>query len=660
MSAINKVLLKIVRRAEKSKLEHLIKSFVDVGPTYTLLSSPDNQIMFGRRGTGKTHFLAVLNNEISNKNILSISIDMRLIGSTGGIFSDHNIPKSERATRLLSDTLCEIHENIIDKIFNKDLDNSPELIILLDDLLEQSTAVTINGIEEEELSHSKDSEGCATLKTDFSLKSISLGLSSAIKNSSSSTSKNKSSGIKTLRLHIGTITKLLKRIVNLLPSKELWLLIDEWSEVPLDLQPYLAELLRRVFFSIPGITVKIAAISHRCNFMEQDPLSKVSFGIELGSDAASIINLDEHMVFDNDSNSSKEFFKKLLHNHASALDISNIINKDLNLFIKDTFSQTSSFDEYVRSVEGVPRDAINIIGLAAKEALENTISVAHIRTSAHKWFQQNKLSAINSRQEALDLLDKIITEVIGQRKTRGFMIRNDKTYSIIDYLYDMRIIHVLKQGVSSKNTIGIKYTLYALDYGCYVQLISTKKAPLGLLIETDENNEQQYIDIPKSDYRSLRSSILNLDIQNNQFELRLTNNIDDLQIPINSKKSMRSVEKTIGNDIVMSIPKNLGIMKISGTQYIPIILVAMVLRKAKGHEVSYAKQLTDVINEFMEISANRPKIATNNLSREFRKGSILALPWLNKHDNDRRPHFSLNEKWTEYWEMYFEESAPNL
>ena len=80
MRAINSILMRLAKRAEKLQPEHLVKSFVDVGPTYMLLSSTDNQIMFGRRGTGKTHFLAVLNNEIVNKGIISIPIDMRLIG----------------------------------------------------------------------------------------------------------------------------------------------------------------------------------------------------------------------------------------------------------------------------------------------------------------------------------------------------------------------------------------------------------------------------------------------------------------------------------------------------------------------------------------------------------------------------------------------------
>lgn len=105
MKTENALLMRLAKRAEKLKADHIVKSFVDVGPTYTLLSSNDNQIMFGRRGTGKTHFLSVLHNEVIHQNISSVQVDMRLIGSTGGIFSDPNISLGERATRLLVDTL---------------------------------------------------------------------------------------------------------------------------------------------------------------------------------------------------------------------------------------------------------------------------------------------------------------------------------------------------------------------------------------------------------------------------------------------------------------------------------------------------------------------------------------------------------------------------
>ena len=656
MRNINSIMMRLAKRAEKLQPDHLIRSFVDVGPTYTLLSSNDNQIMFGRRGTGKTHFLAVLCNNIQKNGIICVPIDMRLIGSTGGIFSDPNIALSERATRLLSDTLCNIHEAILEYIFEKDIENTTEIALLLNDFIEKATSLNIEGTIEEErgtISHNSMNSTLGVIATNSS---ISANFSRLNKSSSDNTNRTKTSGKKTLRIHFGEITKLLSNIVSKLPEKELWVLIDEWSEVPMDLQPYLAELLRRILYPISGITVKIAAIGHRCNFLLNDQDTGVRIGIELGSDASSVINLDEYMVFDNDRDAAKSFFKNLLHKHANAIDKNSICDMEVNLFINDIFTQPSAFDEYVRAVEGVPRDAINIISLAAQSALENKISIVHVRKSAQKWFQVNKYTALNSKPEAVILLDRIINEVIGHRKTRGFLISNEKNTPLIDYLYDMRVIHVLKQGVSARNAIGKKYTLYTLDYGCYVQLMSSSSAPLGLIIESDENDELKYIEIPKSDYRSVKNSILDFE-NDHQLRLNLVTSTDHLQLPINNGKH-KNVEKPIDSKIINLIPKNIGSLKISGTIYIPIIMVALALRKARGFEKSHAVELTKIINEHIVIDVNRPKIATNNMSRELRKDNILDLPWLEFHENGRNPQFTLRSNWKDYWQQYFGEKAP--
>lgn len=660
MRKINKAFLMLAKRAEKLKTAYLVKSFVDVGPTYTLLSSTDNQIMFGRRGTGKTHFLSVLNNDITKRGVISVSIDMRLIGSTGGIFSDLNIPLSERATRLLSDTLCIIHENILDYTFNNDLENTAEISSILNDFIDQATELSIIGTKEEEASISTSLEKQVSLSASFSNNIFSPGFNHTKRDSNTENEKNKTSGKEILRVHFGSITSLLNKLIGKLPHQELWILIDEWSEVPLELQPYLAELLRRILFPIPGITVKIAAIAHRCNFMESDSKTFSSIGIELGSDASSVINLDEYMVFDNDSSAAKDFFKKLLYRHVTAIDETLDYPDDNHTFINDIFSQTSSFDEYVRAVEGVPRDAINIIAFAAQHANENKISISNIRHSAQRWFQVNKHSALNSRPEAVSLLDKIINEVIGHRKSRGFLLSNEKSHPLIDYLYDMRVIHVLKQGVSARSTVGKKYTLYTLDYGCYVELMSSKNAPLGLIIDCNDNNELQYIEIPKSDYRSVRNSILDLDDSNGQLRLNLIDSSDKLQLPEKQHRLKKTIEKSINEDFLNSIPNNIGIKKIGGTIYIPIILVALVLRKAKGYNRSYAAELTKLINEHIIITLNRPKIATNNLSRELRNKKILQLPWLDKHVVGSRTLFSLNDHWKFHWQEYFGIDAPNI
>jgi len=73
-SIINQAIYKLVKRAEKYDNQHLINTFVDIGPLFTLLQNPDHQIIYGRRGTGKTHALSFLKSQLEKKGYLSITV----------------------------------------------------------------------------------------------------------------------------------------------------------------------------------------------------------------------------------------------------------------------------------------------------------------------------------------------------------------------------------------------------------------------------------------------------------------------------------------------------------------------------------------------------------------------------------------------------------
>jgi hypothetical protein len=182
--------------------------------------------------------------------------------------------------------------------------------------------------------------------------------------------------------------------------------------------------------------------------------------------------------------------------------------------------------------------------------------------------------------------------------------------------------------------------------------MSSRNAPLGLIIESDEDNEAHYVEIPKADYRSVKNSILNLEFDVKQARLRLVGSTEDLQLPIKQKATTMSFERPIVKKVLNAVPKNLGTLKIEGTIYIPIILVALVLRKAKGFDTRYASELTKEINEYIDINIDRPKIAIDNISRELRKDNILDLEWLVYKENGRKPLFALNDKWINYWKRY--------
>lgn len=519
MRQINTVLLKLAKRAEVYDRQHLIDSFVDVGPLFTLLSNPDNQILFGRRGTGKTHVLAFLASEVQKRGSIAIQIDMRTIGSTGGIYSDTRLTISERATRLLVDTLSMIHDRILTEVLEKAEEYDLSVLgPLLDRFIDAATKVVVEGPVSVEEMESVTSEETRSSKAELSASPSeiqgSLGVGSERRGQSGKEKRVRQEGVERLRVHFGAIGREFDILVRSLPKSQLLIVLDEWSEIPLDLQPYLADLLRRTILPIKGTTVKIAAIEQRCRFRIPDT-AVGHIGIEIGADAAAGINLDEFLVFENNPDLAKRFFRDLLHRHVRALVSTTNemeISTSVSEFINTIFTQSHAFDEFVRSAEGVPRDAINIIGIAAQKALDSSISVPDIRAAARTWYTRAKQQSVSTKVRAQELLNWIIDEVIQHRQARAFLLGSEVKDDLIDFLYDARVLHIIRQGVSAQDFPGRRFNVYSLDYGCYVDLINTIRAPKGLFeADSEEEGRGGYVAVPLTDFRSIRRAILNLE-----------------------------------------------------------------------------------------------------------------------------------------------------
>jgi hypothetical protein len=220
----------------------------------------------------------------------------------------------------------------------------------------------------------------------------------------------------------------LQKLVKTLPNKRLWILLDEWSNVPPHLQPYLADLLRRSLFPVQGVSVKIAAIEQRSTFRIDDDAGAY-IGVEVGADAAADVDLDDFMVFGSDEESAMRFFGQLLIRHLSAISAGEDRQRNYmstEAFVRNAFTQQPAFRELVLAAEGVPRDAINIIQLAATKANEQRISLEHVRSAARTWYLRDKEKAVEAKPEARALLHWIVDRVIAHRRARAFLLQQDK------------------------------------------------------------------------------------------------------------------------------------------------------------------------------------------------------------------------------------------
>ena len=515
MRPTNLAFLRIAKRAERQDDDVLQRTFVDFGAVFTALSSLDHQIIFGRRGAGKTHLLTFLRQSRRKEGEIAMQLDMRNLGSAGGIYADASIPLPQRATRLLVDLLAGIHGGLFEQAIEHDsLVNLGTAGSALDEFFLAHTTVKVVGTTTVEAASA--AENATNAEANLGLAATlgkpglsgSAGTSTAEKESVSV--KKTVTGVEVPRLNFGGVGTALRKIVETLPNKKLWLLIDEWSVVPLDLQPYVADLISRAILPIKGVTVKIAAIEQRTQLLIPET-SVGNIGIELGADVAAAINLDDLMVFDNDEGAAVRFFKSLVLKHVqAALEAEGIAQpKDEVDLLSMGFTQGNAFEEVVRACEGVPRDAIHILSHAAQRANDSAISMNDIRIAAKQWYQASKDPAVGAHAQAKALLLWIVDEVIKERQTKAFLLEVGTRDKLIDFLYDERVLHVLRKGMSAKDAPGQRFNVYGIDYGCYVDMINTAKAPKGML-DLGDDGPDYCVAVPKTDFRSIRRCILNL------------------------------------------------------------------------------------------------------------------------------------------------------
>jgi len=467
---LNEILMGLSRRAETVDQELLGRTFVDVGQLGHLLASPNHQVIMGRRGTGKTHALAMLAARVQGRGDLPITIDFRRVGSTGA-YSSRSTSLEQRCTQLLVDVLAAIHSDLVDAALAEEDDSEVgTLLPVLDQLADTISTVEVVGMVERTDSAQLSSSGEASAGASLTVDPLPrLSLSAEGKRSRASVFERRivESGTPTLDLNFGSVTRLLEAVTRRL-DRRVWILFDEWSSLPIELQPILADFLRRAVLAVPGIIVKIAAIEDRSHFRIALPGGD-HMGLELGADISADVNLDDFMVFGHDDTVAVEFFSSLLYQHVvqhpEAIDL-----KSPGVLVKAAFSNWMAFGELVRAAEGVPRDAINLVALAARRAAGTTISVSHIKAAARDWYQRDKEGALKS-PEARDLLARVIDEVIGRRKVRAFLLergsRGSEDYAVRE-LYDARILHLVRRGITAPERPSLRYDGFVLDYGCYV------------------------------------------------------------------------------------------------------------------------------------------------------------------------------------------------
>ena len=511
---LKKSVSKILQRSERQDIQKIIRSFVDVGVLPQLFNQ-NNQIVYGRRGTGKTHIFKVLYSELEkNKSNAVLYLDGRTLGSTAQ-FTDPDIPLKHRCICLFRDVLGEIYNALLDHIVNQPPEKADVAFDALDKLSKVVTEPIKKYSEESYKTKALDKHG-----TEFSI-AASLAhpdLSGKVKVNGSHETEQSSSFI--VKEEDKIIFPALHHLLSNVLDKSLailYILFDEWSSIPIDLQPYLAEFMKRSFFANPRVIIKIASLEYRSKFTLQH--NSTTYGLEVGSDISTAIDIDDYYVFDRNPNNVTDAFSEILFKHIQSEVPEDYLKSKYNVdsgssLVSKMFTSKATFQELVRASEGVVRDLINIFISAffdSQRKGRNKIEHPSIVEAARQWFEQDKSQ--NLDEELRRILEKIVNEVIGQKKARSFLIPRDlEKHPFIQRLFDLRVLHLMKRGYADKDNPGVRYNIYSLDYGTYVDLKHTSKQP-DLEFFEDKEESTDFV-VPFDDRRSIRRIVLTSDIIN--------------------------------------------------------------------------------------------------------------------------------------------------
>ena len=186
-------LQEVEKRTERVSEEDVLATYVNVESLTAALGARDNGIVFGRRGTGKTHALKYVAQTEREKGNRVVYIDMEQdVGSTEGRYADHNLSISERATRLVVDVLSIVHTQLLEAAFAGDLKVQ---IGVLDRMLDHFQEVLV--AQETEQEDTRTDRSARGLKADAGVELASGGFPSLKLGAGSTRETSREDGVRT-------------------------------------------------------------------------------------------------------------------------------------------------------------------------------------------------------------------------------------------------------------------------------------------------------------------------------------------------------------------------------------------------------------------------------------------------------------------------------
>jgi hypothetical protein len=497
-------------RSENQKLEDHVHLFVDhprLNIT-TSLAGNANQILFGRRGTGKTMLLRKILCDGRPHNPLGdyIAIMIQAPDFLRSPETTMKDPPTLRARLYFREFLYQVADRLIDigdRILRDEnllarlgITNKAKREVLIDRFLSLSNilqyGVRLYRLDTANFTqHLEDSGQRKQIddhKTDFDFATkgevntkgvygevrfdTGFSLRKRSEQAQQQTILNKEDFSGDYDFGIPEIRSKFRDILEMLESKHVVILIDEWQAISLDCQAEFAELLKRCFFGIDCISIKVAAYRHVCQF--NNGATRNNFrGLELGQDIAVAGDTDLPPAEDE----TREFFfnilyRRLLYKEPSLEKHYGLPEKlDYKLLMLDIFQNAHAAEMLIRGCHGISRDFIKTFNIATgylDDDVARSKVTLEIVNKAHGESSKEIQGNVHTADDVGGLLFEIVKPHVHRTGAPYFFIpqTNHQWDSLLWELVEKRALHVVP-ATSLPQGADVEWRGYEVAYGLF-------------------------------------------------------------------------------------------------------------------------------------------------------------------------------------------------
>lgn len=449
----------MLRSQEVSRLTNLVKDsfrirpnhnpdYVDVSGHLERFQSKQHQIVFGRRGSGKSClFVHFLNDENASNGILPIYIE-------GDEFKRLTYPD------LLVRLLLRIFESM------PSANKSWRRLLRMPNSVQKNIDDLRKVLAQAEEAQVRQTDGRS------SERGGGIEKGPAKVHGKSSDSQEKQSEFKEQKLdhlerYLSDYKKSISESLDKSKYDSAFILLDDFYLIPRSRQPdvidYLHRLLRGTNFYL-----KIGTVRHRTSIIRN---GEQTIGVELHQDVEEI-NLDRTLE---DLEATSEYLGEML----AALSYTAGVNNP-----KDTLFNPDAFHSLVLASGGVPRDFLNIfveaISAANADEQDRWLTPTYIWKGASRLSYRTKLN--NLKEEASSdssPLEKVYQDIISfclrEKKKTAFLVSQEQAqklfsvHELILQLMDFKLIHVVEPDTSAASGRKGRFEAYTLDFSLFME-----------------------------------------------------------------------------------------------------------------------------------------------------------------------------------------------